>query len=140
VSAYAITLADLPSEVAAMIGPLMDSPRLLMAAIMLLLIVVGAGLDITPTILILGPVLVPIVMKAGIDPIYFGVMFVINGSIGLITPPVGTVLNVVAGVGRMKLDDVIRGSWLYMAVLSLVMFLFVVFPELITVPARWFYR
>ena len=140
VSAYAITLADLPSEVAAMIGPLMDSPRLLMAAIMMLLIVVGAGLDITPTILILGPVLVPIVMKAGIDPIYFGVMFVINGSIGLITPPVGTVLNVVAGVGRMKLDDVIRGSWLYMAVLSLVMFLFVVFPELITVPARWFYR
>lgn len=140
VSSYAITLADLPGEVSAVIEPILDSPMLLMTAIMLLLMIVGAGLDITPTILILAPVLVPIVIKAGIDPIYFGVMFVINGSIGLITPPVGTVLNVVAGVGRMKLDDVIRGSWLYMVVLSAVMMLFVVFPGLITEPAKWIYR
>ncbi len=140
VSSYAITLADLPGEVAALIEPVMDQPMLLMAAIMVLLTVVGAGLDITPTILILAPVLVPLVVKAGIDPIYFGVMFVINGSIGLITPPVGTVLNVVAGVGRMKLDDVVRGSWLYMVVLSAVMMLFVVFPGLIIEPVKWIYR
>ena len=100
VSSYAITLADLPGEAAAMIEPILDSPILLMTAVMILLAIVGAGLDITPTILILAPVLVPIAAKAGIDPIYFGVMFVINGSIGLITPPVGTVLNVVAGVGQ----------------------------------------
>jgi tripartite ATP-independent transporter DctM subunit len=140
VSSYAITLADLPGEVSAVIAPILDSPILLMTAIMVLLTVVGAGLDITPTILILAPVLVPIVVRAGIDPIYFGVMFVINGSIGLITPPVGTVLNVVAGVGRMKLDDVVRGSWLYMVVLSAVMMLFVIFPGLIIEPAKWIYR
>lgn len=140
VSSYAITLADLPGEVSAVIEPILDSPILLMTAVMVLLTVVGAGLDITPTILILAPVLVPIAVKAGIDPVYFGVMFVINGSIGLITPPVGTVLNAVAGVGRMKLDDVVRGSWLYMVVLSAVMMLFVVFPGLITGPARWLFR
>ncbi len=56
----------------------------------------------TPTILILTPVLMPVVKAAGIDPVYFGVMFIINNSIGLVTPPVGAVLNVVAGVGRMK--------------------------------------
>jgi tripartite ATP-independent transporter DctM subunit len=140
VSSYAITLADLPGEISAVIAPILDSPILLMTAIMVLLTIVGAGLDITPTILILAPVLVPIVVKAGIDPIYFGVMFVINGSIGLITPPVGTVLNVVAGVGRMKLDDVVRGSWLYMVVLSAVMMLFVIFPGLIIEPAKWIYR
>jgi tripartite ATP-independent transporter DctM subunit len=140
VSAYAITLSDLASEITSVVEPLLDSPKLLMAAIMVLLVVVGAGLDLTPTILILGPVLMPIIKQAGIDPIYFGVMFIINGSIGLITPPVGTILNVVAGVGRMPLDDVIRGSWLYMAVLSAVMFLFVLFPELIMVPAKLFYR
>lgn len=140
VSAYAITLSDLPATVTALAEPLMQHRVLLMAAIMLLLVVVGAGLDITPTILILAPVLMPIVLQAGIDPVYFGVMFVINGSIGLITPPVGTILNVVAGVGRMPLDEVIRGSWLYMLVLGIVMALFVIFPELITVPAQLFYR
>jgi tripartite ATP-independent transporter DctM subunit len=140
VSSYAITLADLPGEVAAVVEPIIDSPILLMTVIMVLLTLVGAGLDITPTILILAPVLVPVVIKAGIDPIYFGVLFVINGSIGLITPPVGTVLNVVAGVGKMKLDDVVRGCWLYMVVLSAVMMLLVVFPGLVTVPAKLLYR
>ena len=140
VSSYAITLADLPGEVAAVVEPIIDSPILLMTVIMVLLTIVGAGLDITPTILILAPVLVPVVIKAGIDPIYFGVLFVINGSIGLITPPVGTVLNVVAGVGKMKLDDVVKGCWLYMVVLSVVMMLLVVFPGLVTVPAKFLYR
>ncbi len=67
---------------------------------------VGTAMDMTPTILILTPVLMPVIKAAGIDPVYFGVLFIINNSIGLVTPPVGTVLNVVAGVGRMKMDEV----------------------------------
>ena len=78
----------------------MDNPTLLLIAIMLLVIVVGTAIDMTPTILILTPVLMPVVKAAGIDPVYFGVLFIINNAIGLITPPVGTVLNVVAGVGK----------------------------------------
>jgi hypothetical protein len=70
--------------------------------IMVLTMVVGTALDMTPTILMLTPVLMPVVKAAGIDPVYFGVLFIINNAIGLITPPVGTVLNVVAGVGKMK--------------------------------------
>ena len=80
-----------------------------MVAIMLLMIAVGMVLDLTPTILILGPVLAPIAIKAGIDPVYFGVMFVLIGSIGLITPPVGTVLNVVGGIGRLRMETLVRG-------------------------------
>jgi TRAP-type C4-dicarboxylate transport system permease large subunit len=99
--------------------------------------VVGTALDMTPTILILTPVLMPVVKAAGIDPVYFGVMFIINNSIGLVTPPVGTVLNVVAGVGRMKLDDVTRGVVPFMVAEFAVMFLMVLFPKLVTVPARW---
>ncbi len=53
--------------------------------------------------------MLPIAVKAGIDPVYFGLMFVLNGAIGLITPPVGTVLNVVAGVGRLSMHQVIKG-------------------------------
>jgi len=91
----------------------------------------------TPTILILTPVLMPVVKAAGIDPVYFGVLFIINNSIGLITPPVGTVLNVVAGVGRMKMDDVTRGVLPFMVAQFIVMFLLVAFPSLVLVPLRW---
>jgi hypothetical protein len=69
---------------------------------MIVLVVIGTALDLTPTILIFAPVMLPIAVKAGIDPVYFGLMFVLNGAIGLITPPVGTVLNVVAGVGKLS--------------------------------------
>jgi TRAP-type C4-dicarboxylate transport system permease large subunit len=117
----------------------LDNPTLLLMAIMLLVMIVGTAMDMTPTILILTPVLMPIVKAAGIDPVYFGVLFIINNSIGLVTPPVGTVLNVVAGVGRMRMDEVTKGVMPFMAVQFLIMFLMVLFPSIIMVPARWFY-
>ena len=111
---------------------------LLLLAIMLLVVVVGTAMDMTPTILILTPVLVPVVKQAGIDPVYFGVLFIINNAIGLITPPVGTVLNVVCGVSKLRMEDLIRGVWPFMLAQLTVLFLLVLFPGLVTVPARWF--
>lgn len=137
VSAWLITVADLPSKVIGLLEPFMGNPTLLMIAIMLLVIAVGTAMDMTPTILILTPVLMPVIKAAGIDPIYFGVLFIINNSIGLITPPVGTVLNVVAGVGRIKMDEVTKGVLPFMIAEFIVMFLMVLFPSLVTVPARW---
>jgi len=138
VSAWLITVAELPSKVIGLLQPFMDNPTLLLVAIMVLVMVVGTAMDMTPTILILTPVLMPVVKAAGIDPVYFGVLFIINNSIGLITPPVGTVLNVVAGVGRMKMDDVTKGVLPFMLAELAVMFLMVLFPSLVTVPAKWF--
>ena len=139
VSAWLITVAQLPAEVISLLQPLLDSPKLLMFAIMLLVIVVGTAMDMTPTILILTPVLMPLVKAAGIDPVYFGVLFIINNAIGLITPPVGTVLNTVAGVGKMRLDEVTRGVMPFMVAQFAIMFAMVAFPQLVMVPARWFY-
>jgi len=139
VSAWLITVADLPSKVIGLLQPFMGNQTLLLIAIMVLCMLVGTAMDMTPTILILTPVLMPVVKAAGIDPVYFGVLFIINNSIGLITPPVGTVLNVVAGVGRMKMDDVTRGVLPFMLAEFAVMFLMVIFPQLVTVPARWLY-
>ena len=138
VSAWLITVADLPAKVVALLEPFMGNKILLMIAIMLLVMAVGTAMDMTPTILILTPVLMPVVAAAGIDPVYFGVMFIINNSIGLITPPVGVVLNVVAGVGRMRMDEVTRGVLPFMVAEFAIMFLMVLFPQLVTVPARWF--
>ena len=139
VSAWMITVANLPDQVISLLQPLLDRPTLLMFAIMILCMIVGTAMDMTPTILILTPVLMPLVKAAGIDPVYFGVLFIINNSIGLVTPPVGTVLNVVAGVGRMRMDDVTRGVMPFMLVQFVAMFLMVLFPELVMVPARWLY-
>ena len=137
VSSWLITIANIPAQVVALLEPFMGNPTLLMVAIMVLVMAVGTAMDMTPTILILTPVLMPVVKAAGIDPIYFGVLFIINNAIGLITPPVGTVLNVVAGVGRMKMDDVTRGALPFMVAEFAVMFLMVLFPWLVTGPARW---
>jgi len=138
VSAWLITVADLPSKVIGLLEPFMGNQTMLLIAIMVLVMVVGTAMDMTPTILILTPVLMPVIKQAGIDPVYFGVLFIINNSIGLVTPPVGTVLNVVAGVGRMKMDDVTRGVMPFMLAEFAIMFLMVLFPQLVTVPAKWF--
>jgi tripartite ATP-independent transporter DctM subunit len=138
VSAWLITVADIPAAMIQLLKPFMDNPTLLLIAIMLLVIVVGTAMDMTPTILILTPILMPVVKAAGIDPVYFGVLFIINNAIGLITPPVGVVLNVVAGVGNMKMDEVTRGVLPFMFAEVVVMFLLVLFPSLVLVPLRWF--
>ena len=139
VSAWMITVANLPGELIGLLQPLLDRPTLLLIALMVITMLVGTAMDMTPTILILTPVFMPLVKAAGIDPVYFGVLFIMNCAIGLITPPVGTVLSTVAGVGKVSMDAVTRGVWPFMLAQFLVMFLLVLFPSLVLVPARWFY-
>jgi TRAP-type C4-dicarboxylate transport system permease large subunit len=116
----------------------MGNNTILMLAIMVVVVIAGTALDMTPTILILTPILMPIIKAAGIDPIYFGVLFIINNSIGLITPPVGIVLNVVCGVSKISMEDVIKGVWPFMIAQLIVLFAMVLFPGLVTIPAKWF--
>ncbi len=137
VSAWLITVADIPDQVIAMLAPFMDNKTLLLLVIMLLVMVVGTAMDMMPTILILTPVLMPAVREAGIDPVYFGVLFIMNNAIGLVTPPVGSVLNVVAGVGKMRLDEVAKGVIPFMIAQFTVMFLLVLFPEIVMAPLRF---
>jgi len=139
VSAWLITVANIPAQMVALLEPLLGSPTLLMIAIMVLVMIVGTALDMTPTILILTPVLMPLVRAGGIDPVYFGVLFMINNAIGLITPPVGVVLNTVAGVGKVSMDAVTRGVIPFMIAEFIIMFAMVLFPQLVMIPARWFY-
>jgi tripartite ATP-independent transporter DctM subunit len=138
VSAWLITIAEIPAQATALLQPFMDNKILLMFVIMLLVIVVGTALDLMPTVLILTPILMPVIKQAGIDPVYFGVLFIMNNAIGLLTPPVGTVLNVVAGVSKVPLDGVIKGVWPFLLAQVLLLFLFVLFPQLVMVPAGWF--
>jgi TRAP-type transport system large permease protein len=140
VSAWLITIANIPNEVAGLLSPFMHNKTLLMLVMMVLIVIVGTALDFAPTVLILTPVLMPIVLKAGIDPVYFGVLFIMNNAIGLITPPVGTVLNVVAGVAKISMDDAFKGVMPFLIAQLIVLFLLVAFPDLVMVPLKWWMK
>jgi tripartite ATP-independent transporter DctM subunit len=137
VSAWLITIANIPAQVVEMLRPFIDNPTLLLIMLMLMVLIVGTALDFAPTVLILTPVLMPLVREAGINPVYFGVLFIINNAIGLLTPPVGTVLNVVCGVGRIPMHDVIRGVMPFLISQVVVMGLLIAFPILVLGPLKW---
>lgn len=135
VSSWMITIAGLTDQVADLVAPVVDDPMLLMAAVVALILVVGCAMDMVPIILVLVPVLLPTVKAAGIDPVYFAVMFMIAAAVGLLTPPVGSVLNVVSGVSRVPLPKVIAGIWPFILAQLAVLALLLLVPEIVTVPA-----
>jgi len=137
VSAWLITTSEVPQQVAAMLKPFMFNRIVLMFVIMLLVVIVGTALDFAPTLMILTPVLMPVVREAGIDPVYFGVMFIMNNAIGLITPPVGIVLNVMCGVSKISMGELMKGLWPFLWAELFVLLLLVLFPALVTVPLKW---
>lgn len=137
VTAWLITVANVPAAMGEMLAPLIDKPLLLLLAINALVLLVGTAMDSTPTILILTPVLMPIIEMAGIDPVYFGVLFVLNNCIGLLTPPVGTVLNVACGVGKIGLEDITKGIWPFLLLEVIILLLLILFPSIVTVPLEW---
>jgi tripartite ATP-independent transporter DctM subunit len=140
VSSWLITVADLPGQVVALLEPLMAHQTLLMLAIMVLLVIVGTAMDFVPTVLILTPVLMPLIKQAGIDPVFFGVLFIMNNAIGLITPPVGTVgtvVNVVCGVARITMDDVMKGIWPFFLAQLVILLILTLFPSLTLIPLAW---
>lgn len=138
-ASYMITLADLPNELAGVMGPLLQHPYLFMAVVAVFLLAVGMVMDLTPTILILAPVLAPLAAKAGIDPVYFGFVFIFIGCLGLLTPPVGTVLNVVAGVGGLRMEPVIRGVMPFLLVYVAMLALLIGFPAIVLQPLKWMF-
>jgi len=138
VTAFLITIANLPGQLMGVLEPFMGSPILLMAVIVLTVFAIGMVLDFTPAITILVPVLLPIIVAAGIDPIYFGVMFIMTAAVGMITPPVGAVLNTVCGVSRITMDQAVKGVLPFLLAEILVLALLVLFPAIVTVPAAWF--
>jgi len=134
VSAWLITIANLPAMLASLLQPLIAQPLLLMLTIVGLVMIVGTALDFTPSILILTPVLMPLVQQAGIDPVYFGVIFVIANALGLLTPPVGVVLNVVCSVAGIRMEEISRGVLPFLLAEFMALLLMVLFPVLVMAP------
>ncbi|KKK38175.1 L-dehydroascorbate transporter large permease subunit [Mesobacillus campisalis] len=138
VSAWLMAVGNVPQDIAEILSPLIDRPLLLLIVINIIIILVGMAMDVNPTILILTPVLMPVVEAAGINPVYFGLLFVLNNVIGLLTPPVGTVLNVAVGAGKISMERLIRAITPFLIVEVIILFLLIFIPELVTVPIEFF--
>ncbi|WP_066457852.1 TRAP transporter large permease [Castellaniella caeni] len=137
VASYMITITDISGQVGGWLQGLSSHPLVLMAAMMVVVFFAGMVLDFIPIVLIFTPVFLPIVQAADIDPVYFGVIFIMNCSIGMITPPVGVVLNVISSVGKVTMDEAVRGILPFLLALMVLLVLLILFPALVTVPAQW---
>jgi tripartite ATP-independent transporter DctM subunit len=134
---FMMTIASLPAQLVTLLSPFIDMPILLMGMIVLAIFIIGMVLDFAPSITIMVPILMPLVTAAGIDPIYFGVMFIMTAAVGMITPPVGTVLNTVCGISKVPMETALRGVWPFLLAEIILIVLLVLFPQLVTVPASW---
>ncbi len=137
ISAFAITVAQIPMELVDFIQGITDSPTILMLVIMIFLLLVGCVMDLIPAVLIFVPVLLPLLRAYNIDITYFGIMMVINLSIGLITPPVGTVLYVGSGISKLGIGKITKGIYPFLLVYFVILMLMVFFPDIVIVPMNW---
>jgi len=138
VSAWLITTASLPATIVSAVQPFMDTPLLLVAVLVALTLVMGMVLDFTPLMLIMMPIVIPLCKTAGVDLVYFGVVFIMAGALGLLTPPVGNVLNVVAGVSKTRMDKVIGGVLPFLLAEIAILALLIAVPSLVTLPLEFF--
>ena len=134
---WLVTVAQLPFLLVDVLEQLIETPRLLMLVIVVLVLVVGMVMDFVPTVLILTPVLMPLIKIAGIDPVYFGVVFVMSTAVGLLTPPVGVVLNVACGIGGVSMEQGSRGVAPFVLMQITLLLLLVAAPQLVLTPLNW---
>ena len=130
-----VSLSHLPETLAAFILSSSENPLILLFLINILLFVVGMFLDAGPAIIILGPILAPIFIALGVDPVHFAIIMSVNLTVGLATPPMGLVLFVASSVSGERVETIARAILPFLAVEILVIFLITYFPALsLTIP------
>ncbi|MCI8375014.1 MAG: TRAP transporter large permease [Lachnospiraceae bacterium] len=129
---YAITVLRIPQAMIALCMEYVHSPAMFLLLVNIILLILGCVLDQSPALLMMTPILLPIAMKYGIDPVHFGVLCCFNLTIGLITPPIGMTLFVTANVAKVKLTDIFRGIIPFVFVGLAVLCLITWFPALTT--------
>ncbi len=129
--AFLLTTAQVPSHLVTLVNGISSSPYVVLALMCLLLLVVGVVMDLTPAMVILAPIMAPIATSVGVPAVYFGVVMSLVLGIGLITPPVGTVLYVGCAVGRVSMGDLLRRMPPFYLALVGVLVLLIAMPQLV---------
>ena len=127
---YIMTLMQIPLKITQMFTALSDNRYVILLCINLLLLALGTLMDMAPLILILTPILLPVVKTIGVDPVHFGMIMMVNLGIGLITPPVGTVLFVGSAVARLSIERVVQALYPFFGAMCLVLMLVTYIPAI----------
>jgi tripartite ATP-independent transporter DctM subunit len=125
---YIVALMQVPAKVTAFFLTLSDNKYVILMLINIMLLVLGCLMDMAPLILICTPILLPIITKLGVDPVHFGIIMIVNLGIGLLTPPVGSVLFVGCAIGKVSIEDVTRSIWPFYIVMFVVLMLVTYVP------------
>jgi tripartite ATP-independent transporter DctM subunit len=135
---YALAILEAPAQLADLITSITRNPLLVLLIINVMLIVLGTFMDMSPLIVITTPILLPVVMEVGVDPVHFGIIMMLNLGIGLVTPPVGSVLFVAAAVGGLPIEKAVRSIWPFYLALVLALLLVTYIPALsLALPAAF---
>jgi tripartite ATP-independent transporter DctM subunit len=134
---YYMTWERIPPKIAAWIVSLTREPWLLLLIINMLLVVVGMLIEGTAALILLTPILVPVVTKLGVDPVHFGLIIVLNLTIGGVTPPVGTLMYTTSAILKVPLDQFTREALPFLGAMFLVLFLITYIPGLVLWLPNW---
>ena len=102
-----------------------------------ILLLLGTFMDMSPLIIIMTPILLPVAQAIGVDPVHFGIIMMLNLGIGLVTPPVGSVLFVAAAIGKTRMETALRTIWPFYGALILALILVTYFPQLSLALPQW---
>ena len=133
---YLMTVDLLPQKLSELLLGLTSNPLVFLVLVSLLLFVVGMFLESNAAYIMLVPLLHPIALQYGIDPLHFGFLFVLNLVIGMLTPPVGVVLFVVCGVTGVPMRELVRNAWPFIALMYAVLLVCMLFPAIVTTLPR----
>jgi tripartite ATP-independent transporter DctM subunit len=119
--AWAFAMEDVPQQIVAVFSGLLAHPWLILLSINLFLLFMGMWLDLTANIFLFAPILGPLVVKAGIDPLHFSMIFLLNVNLGNITPPLGIILFATAELSLEKVHDIVRDLWAFWIIKAIVL-------------------
>ncbi len=132
---FALAILETPSQLANLITTLTDNPILVLLIVNVILLLLGTFMDMSPLIVITTPILLPVVQQIGVDPVHFGIIMMLNLGIGLVTPPVGSVLFVGAAVGKVPVEKAVKSIWPFYGALVLSLLVITFVPQLsLTLP------
>jgi tripartite ATP-independent transporter DctM subunit len=125
---YVAAVMQMPAHMTEFFVAISGNKYVLLMWLNIMLLVLGTALDLAPLLLICTPILLPVVKNFGIDPVHFGIVMLLNLGIGLLTPPVGTTLFVGCAIGKVSVDEVMKGIWPFYYVMFAVLMLVTYVP------------
>jgi tripartite ATP-independent transporter DctM subunit len=128
---WILAYLQIPGMVTDLFLQVSDNPLIILLIINILLLLLGAPMDMAPMILIMTPILLPVVTSLGMDPVHFGIILILNAGIGLLTPPVGTVLFVGSAIGKVSIQAATKAMLPFFYALLVVLLIITYIPEVV---------